>query len=92
MIGRSDSSEGHWYHLAAIVVDTARKDEKRFGLVIFSSPKSGDGSYQPYWVFRNRDLSRSVVWTGSGDLMLADYKDDGSREESFVQWNRQLRR
>ena len=87
-----DRSEDHWYHLAAIVVDTARKDEERFGLVIFSSPKGGDGSYQPYWVVRNRDLSRSVVWTGSGDLMLADYKDDGSREVSFVQWNRQHRR
>ena len=76
-----------WYHLAAIVVDTHRTDDARFGLVIFSAPKNGDGTYQPYWIYRERDLSRSVVWTGSGDLMVADYHDDGSRDVSYVQWD-----
>jgi hypothetical protein len=78
-----------WDHLAAIVVDTSRSDDARFGLVIFSAPTGGDGSYRPYWLYRQRDLSRTVVWTGSGDLMLAEYRDDGSRDVSFVQWDRQ---
>ena len=75
------------YHLAAIVVDTRRNDDARFGLVIFSSPKDGNGTYRPYWLYRDRDLSRTVVWTGSGDLMVANYRDDGSREVSYVQWD-----
>jgi hypothetical protein len=74
-------------HLAAIVVDTSRNDADRFGLVIFSAANDGDDSYKSYWVYQERDLSRSVVWTGSGDLMVADYKEDGSREVSYVQWD-----
>jgi hypothetical protein len=76
-----------WHHLAAIVVDTHRTDDARFGLVIFSAPKNGDGAYQPHWLYRERDLSRTVVWTGTGDLMVADYRDDGSRDVSYVQWD-----
>jgi hypothetical protein len=82
-----DPHRDHWYHLAAIVVDTHRTDDTRFGLVIFSAPKNGDGTYQPYWLYRERDLSRTVVWTGSGDLMVGEYRDDGSRDASFVQWD-----
>ena len=82
-----DLNPDRWYHLAAIVVDTQRTDDARFGLVIFSAPKNGDGTYQPYWLYRERDLSRTVVWTGSGDLLVAEYRDDGSRDVSFVQWN-----
>jgi hypothetical protein len=82
-----DPHPNHWYHLAAIVVDTQRTDAARFGLVIFSAPKNGNGTYQPHWLYRERDLSRTVVWTGSGDLMVGDYRDDGSRDVSFVQWD-----
>lgn len=74
-----------WYHLAAIVIDTHRTDDARFALVIFSAPK--DEAYRAYWLYRERDLSRTVVWTGSGDLMVANYRDDGMRDVSYVQWN-----
>ena len=83
-----DSHPDRWYHLAAIVVDTHHSGDDRFGLVIFSAPKDGDGSYQPYWLFRELDLSGMVVWTGSGDLMVAQYRDDGSRGASFIHWDR----
>ena len=79
-------------HLAAIVVDTSRNDADRFGLVIFSAAETADGLYKPYWVYQKRDLSGSVVWTGSGDLMVADYKEDGSREVFYVQWDKMRRR
>ena len=82
-----DSHSNQSYHLAAIVVDMHRTDDARFSLVIFSSPKNGDGTYLPYWLYRDRDLSRTVVFTGSGDLMLAAYRDDGSRNVSYVQWD-----
>jgi hypothetical protein len=83
-----DRHQDRWHHLAAIVVDTHRTDDARFGLVIFSAPKDGDGTYQPYWLYRDRDLSRTVVWTGTGDLMVAEYRDDGSRDKSFIHWDR----
>jgi hypothetical protein len=82
-----DTNADSWYHLATIVVDTQKTDDARFGLVIFSAPKDGDGTYRPYWLYRERDLSRTVVWTGSGDLMVADYREDGSRDVSYVQWD-----
>ena len=82
-----DPYPDRFYHLAAIVVDTQRTDDARFGLVIFSAPKSGDGTYQPYWLYRDRDLSRTVVWTGSGDLMVGQYRDDGTRDASLVHWD-----
>ena len=82
-----DPYPDRFYHLAAIVVDTQRPDDARFGLVIFSAPQNGDGAYQPYWLYRDRDLSRTVVWTGSGDLMVAQYRDDGTRNASSVHWD-----
>jgi len=84
-----DPYPDRFYHLAAIVVDTQRIDDARFGLVIFSAPKNGDGAYQPYWLYRDRDLSRTVVWTGSGDLMIGQYRDDGTRDASLVRWDAQ---
>ena len=56
-----DPYPDRFYHLAAIVVDTQRTDDGCFGLVIFSAPKNGDGTYQPYWLYLDRDLSRTVV-------------------------------
>ena len=82
-----DPHPDRWNHLAVIVVDTHRTDDARFSLVIFSAPKSGDGTYQPYWLYRDRDLSRTVVWTGTGDLMVGEYRDDGSRDVSFIHWD-----
>jgi len=82
-----DPYPDRFYHLAAIVVDTQRTDDARFGLVIFSAPKNGNGAYQPYWLYRDKDLSRTVVWTGSGDLMVGEYRDDGARDASFIHWD-----
>jgi hypothetical protein len=73
-------------HLVAIVVETARNDSERFSLVIFSS-LSGSNEYLPYWLYRNRDLSRTMISAPSGYLMLTEYNEDGSKESCDVFWN-----
>jgi hypothetical protein len=73
-------------HLVAIVVDTRRSDAGRFSLVIFSS-LTGSDEYRPYWLYRNRDLSRTMISAPSGHLMLAEYGEDGSKKSCDVFWN-----
>jgi hypothetical protein len=71
--------------LAAIVVDTSRNDDARFGLVIFAKPKRA--TYHPYWLYQNRNLSRAVVYQVSGALGVSDYHDDGTYDNCWVTWS-----
>jgi hypothetical protein len=73
-------------HLVAIVVDTKRNDPERFGLVIFSSPRNSK-EYRPYWLYRNRDLSRMLILAFSGGLTLSQYDEAGSKKTCNVFWN-----
>src|ERR1041384_213822 len=72
-------------HLAAIIVDNTRSDDSRFGLVIFSKPE--DGKYKTYWLYRNRDLSRTIVYQISGSLGILEYQNDGTYKGCWVEWN-----
>ena len=72
-------------HLAAIVVDNSRNDTSRFGLVIFSKPRGG--TYRPYWLYQDRDLSRTIVYQVSGSLGVMDYQDDGTYPNCWLEWN-----
>ena len=78
-------------HLAAIVVDTTRTDDARFGLVIFSAPRNRNGAYVPHWLYRGRDLSRTSVTRVTGELSISEYHDDGTETICHVRWNRQQR-
>lgn len=73
--------------LAAIVVDTTRNDENRFGLVIFS-PLEDSKDYKIHWLYRERDLSRTTVSRASGSFFVSEYLDDGSRRTCSVHWYR----
>jgi hypothetical protein len=74
-------------HLAAIVVDTTRADDSRFGLIIFSAPKSRKGAYAAHWLYRERDLSRAGVTRASGELYVSEYRGDGSEAVCRVRWD-----
>jgi hypothetical protein len=76
--------------VAVIIVDTKRNDAERFGLIIFTEPEDGDsGSIpQPYWLYRDRDLSRTLLSWDSEGLNLRTYHDDGSFTMCRVRWNR----
>lgn len=73
-------------HLAAIVVDTTRKDANRFSLVIFSPTKGKKDLYVVHWMYRNRDLSKATVSRLSGSLSVEEYLDNGSRKGCYVWW------
>ena len=79
-------------HLAAIVVDTTRTDDARFGLVIFSAPRNRNGTYVAHWLYQGRDLSRTGVTRTTGELYVSEYRDNGTESVCSVRWNRQQRR
>ena len=70
--------------VAAIVVDTTRNDPSRFGLVIFGKPSGS--TYRPYWLYRERDLSKTVVYQVSGSLGVMTYHDEGKYDNCWVEW------
>lgn len=82
-----DRHESGYYHLAAIVVDKQSDTANGFALVVFSAPKSGDGSYRPYFVFRNRDLSNSHLAEYLGLLDLVIENEHGSKVRCSIQWD-----
>lgn len=76
-------------HFVAIVVDIARSDSERFGLVIFSPPANKEKTYELNWLYKDRDLSRTTISRASGYLIVNEYLDDGSTEGCFVSWSKQ---
>lgn len=82
-----DRHDSGFFHLAAIVIDTQRTGPDRFGLVMFSAPRSGNGSYKPYWIFRNRDLSDSYLYEYIGLLDLVAENGQGSKVSCKIQWD-----
>jgi hypothetical protein len=81
-----DKHASAYYHLAAIVIDTTRNDPNRFSVVIFSSPRKGNGGYRPYWLLQGRDLSDSNFAGFSGYLDLVSGEDDGPKG-CAIRWN-----
>ena len=79
-------------HLVVIVVDTTKAGPDNFGLVLFGFPDGGKG-YQPYWVFRDRDLSRARLGAPSGYLSLSEASADGASFNTCdIVWNERRRR
>ena len=74
-------------HLAAIVVDTTKQDNNRFGLVIFSPTKGKKDVFETHWFYRDRDLSKTTVNRASGYFYVTEYFDDGTQKSCSVAWN-----
>jgi hypothetical protein len=74
---------------AVIVIDTTRNDAGRFGLVIFNESENGNVVPQPHWLYRARDLSRTILSHASSDFMLIEYHVDGTYTLCRIKWNRQ---
>jgi hypothetical protein len=77
--------------IGAIVVDTTRTDDKRFGLVIFPG-NYADIPLRPVWLIRNRDLSRTVLNQTSCSMFITHYAEDGSRESHEALWDKKKKR
>ena len=79
-------------HLAAIVVNTLKTGNDRFGLVIFSPVKNTKDKFDINWLYRDTDLSKTTVSRASGELYVATFSDDGSRKACSVNWNQKLKK
>lgn len=87
--GDGDFNGDHEYDdFAAIVIDTMRIDDSRFGIVVFNARKGRQGYDGPFWLYRDDNLSRTSLNTSShGPLLIADHRDDGIIRVCVVKWN-----
>lgn len=80
--------------VGVIVIDTTRDEAERFGLVIFTELKGGDREAipQPFWLYRERDLSKAMLSWDSEGMNLRTYRDDGSFTLCRIKWNKRQQR
>lgn len=81
--------DGAYNDFAVIVVDTRKESWDRFAIVIFNEPKGNQGQYETHWLFRDVDLSRTVLDWSSEGLGLSEYREEGAYLHCFVKWDSQ---
>ncbi|HKV40504.1 MAG TPA: hypothetical protein VJX67_14925 [Blastocatellia bacterium] len=80
---------GNPLNFAAIVVDKTVSGRERFCLALFYGPISRAGHCRVYWLFRNKDLSRSQIETWSAGLAFTEFGEkEGSQSACFINWDR----
>lgn len=72
---------------AFIVLDTTRTDAAKYGLVIFNGSEDERKIPEPHWVYREQDLSRTVMFWARGELTLHTYCDDGTFSLCHIKWD-----
>lgn len=86
-VGGDFNRDGNYKDRAFIVVDTTRNDSARFGLVIFNELADPNSIPEPHWVFREKDLSRTVMSWTRGEIILVEYREDGDNKVCRVKWD-----
>jgi len=84
--------EGKRDFLVAIVVDPARSDPKRYGLVVIAAPKSEGPNFQPYWVLREEDMESYLLSGASGSFWIECFARDGPEQTKELAWDSKSRR
>lgn len=76
----------------AIVVDTTRADNNRFGVIYFPEGYRGKEPTvgKPYWLVRNRDLSSASLTRASCHQWLLVYGEDGTEKSHYLQFNKKM--
>jgi hypothetical protein len=90
-IGGDINRDGAYNDLAVIVIDKEKRDESRFGLVIFNEPAEKDGKYTAHWLFRDRNLSGAMIRWWSGGLLLVNFTNKGDQQICSVKWNEKIK-
>ena len=82
-----------WWNFgfAMIFIDTTKTDNNRFNLAIFNEPEKNK-HYEPTWIIRNQDLSKTVLEASSGYGFVIQYSDDGSQKVYQVLYKERLRK
>lgn len=90
-VGGDINHDGAYNDFAVIVVDTTKNEADRFGVVIFNQQATRKGSYETHWLYRQQDLSKTVMEWWSGGLAIDRYNEDGSYQSCYVNWNGRLK-
>lgn len=79
------------HDFVTFVIDRTQGFPNRFGLVIFHEPKEQNEIPRPHWVFKDKDLSRSILDGGSGMFLIRMYSEDGTSKGCYVNWDEKSR-
>lgn len=91
-VGEDINRDGLYRDRAFIVVDTTRSDSAKFGLVIFNELRDKTSLPEPHWIYRERDLSRTVMSWASSEIILVEYHDDGTYDLCRIKWDMRVQR
>ena len=86
-VGGDMNGDGLYKDRAFVVVDTTRSDSARFGLVIFNELDAPSSIPEPHWVYRERDLSRTVMTWTRGKVILIENHEDGTHKVCRINWD-----
>lgn len=78
--------------IIAILVDPARSDLKRYGLVVIAAVASEGSAYKPYWVSREEDMESYLLSPASGSVFIECFRRGGAEETKELIWDRKTRR
>lgn len=91
-VGEDINRDGLYRDRAFIVVDTTLSGSAKFGLVIFNELEDKKSLPEPHWVYREKDLSRTVMSWASSGLILVDYHNDGTYDLCRIKWDKRRQR
>jgi|SRR6267143_2243800 len=62
--------DGSFKHLAVLVTDSMKSGPGHYGVVIFSAPDGGNGSYKQYWLHAIQTDAETEIRRASGYLFV----------------------
>jgi hypothetical protein len=89
--GRDINHDGVWHDYGVIVVDVSRGDAQRFGLVIFNAAPKEDAISAAYWLYRDRDLSRTFMSRLGDHFFVIELFEGKLQKTCEVVWDKTLR-
>ena len=66
----SDDFDGAFKHLAVLISDSMKSGPDQYGVVIFSAPSGGNGSYKQYWLHAVQAKADTQIGRASGYLFV----------------------
>ena len=72
----------------AIVVDTTKTGNNRFGLICFPEEGLENIVQKPYWLLVNEDLSKAILSRASCHHWVLEYADDGTEKGRYLNFDK----
>jgi hypothetical protein len=77
--------------LIAIMVDPARSDSKRYGLLVMAAVASEGRDYKPFWVSQEEDMESYLLSPASGSVYIECFSRDGTEQTKELVWDKKSR-